>query len=103
MADYKVIWSKPAKRDLAKISWYLTYKAFASAAAIKLIKTIEREGNALTDFPHYTVISEKKGLRRKIITKNYFILFTIDENKKIVDIKRVMDARRNWTELKLLR
>jgi plasmid stabilization system protein ParE len=99
MATYNVIWDDFAKDDLANIYWYIATQALAPAAAANLVKKIKCEGDALDTFPHYRVINKKKGLRRKVITKNYFILFTIDENKKLVTITQVMHARRNWRKL----
>ncbi|WP_083809940.1 type II toxin-antitoxin system RelE/ParE family toxin [Mahella australiensis] len=33
---------------------------------------------------------------RKLIVKNYVVFFTIDEKSKVVDIARILYARRDW-------
>jgi plasmid stabilization system protein ParE len=33
---------------------------------------------------------------RKLLVKNYIVFFTIDEQSKIVDVERILYARRDW-------
>jgi plasmid stabilization system protein ParE len=92
MAAYKVDWDETAKTDLKEIYWYFATQALVPAAAAKLVKNIRKEANALDYSPHYRVIDEIPKYRKKFVGK-YVIVFTINEDKKLVRIKRIFDGR----------
>jgi plasmid stabilization system protein ParE len=93
--EYAVIWDSLADRDLAEISSYITYQDLAPAAAVKLITKIRKEGNGLSHSPHYCPFYNKKMGIRKYIVGKYLILFTVDEEKRIVNIRQVVRGNRD--------
>ncbi|HBG16880.1 MAG TPA: hypothetical protein DDW93_08890 [Firmicutes bacterium] len=36
---------------------------------------------------------------RKLIVKNYIVFFTINEKSKVVDVERILYARRDWLRI----
>jgi mRNA-degrading endonuclease RelE of RelBE toxin-antitoxin system len=62
------------------------------------VEKIKKEGDDLAYLPHYRIIDEKRGIRQKIVG-NYLILFAIDESKKLVLIKQVVDGRRDLKQV----
>jgi plasmid stabilization system protein ParE len=94
MADYKVIWSKPARKDLAKISSYMTYQALAPLAGANLIKKLRKAGNNLSFSPYGPFHNKRLGVRKSVVGK-YLIFFITDEEERTVLITQVVDGRRN--------
>jgi plasmid stabilization system protein ParE len=95
MAGYKVLWTDAAKSDLMDIHWYYAKQALVPLVGKRLAEKIRKEGNALTHGPHYAAAyDEKRGLRR-IFVSSYHIYFTIDEDRKAVNITQVVHGHRD--------
>jgi plasmid stabilization system protein ParE len=103
MVAYRVDVSEPAEEDLRDIVRYITSELSAPITAIEMIETIKTALLRLSDIPHgYPVVRDDRlalmGYRRMDV-KNYVAFFTIDEKKKIVDVERILYARRDWANL----
>ena len=102
MNKYKIQFSKDARMDLIDTYSYIKYNLQEPAIAKKLIAKIREEINKLKDNPSiYAVIKDeiiKKKEIRKIIVNNYIVFYKVEENKKLVEIVRIMYQRRNWTK-----
>ena len=71
--------------------------------AIKMIEAIEEALSKLSDMPHgYPALRDDRlasmGYRR-VDVKNYTAFFTINEKEKVVDVERILYARRDWANL----
>jgi plasmid stabilization system protein ParE len=70
---------------------------------MKLMDTIEEALTKLSDIPDsYPLVRDDRlasmGYRR-LEVNNYTAFFTINEKDKIVDIERILYARRDWANI----
>ena len=100
---YKIEFLPMAKQDMTEIARYISHELCNPAAANELTDEMIEAADRLCDFPYINVIHQSvKPLKyeyRKLLVKNYFIFYWIDENKKLVTIARVIYARRDYEKL----
>jgi toxin ParE1/3/4 len=100
MAKYRVDVSEPAENDLRDIVRYISAQLSAPMTALKMMNTIEEAITGLADMPKICppVTDERLAMMgyRKLLVKNYIVFFSIDEKSKVVDVERIIYARRNW-------
>lgn len=100
MEKYKVKLSIQAKNDYKCIIRYIKYKLSEPAIAEKYAKLIKSELDSLEYQPQrfaiidYDIIKEYNF--RKLIIKNYIAFYRIDENKKTVNIERILYGATDW-------
>jgi toxin ParE1/3/4 len=103
MAKYRVELSEPAENDLRDIVRYISAQLSAPMTALKMIGIIEEAIMGLTVMPQKCppVADERLALMgyRKLLVKNYIVFFTIDEKSKMVDVERILYARRDWRHI----
>ena len=103
MNKYKIHFSKDARKDLKDIYVYIKYSLQEPIIAKKLIDKIREEIYKLEDNPTvYAIIIDeiiKKVEIRKIKVNNYIVFYKVEEKNRIVEIVRIMYARRNWTKI----
>jgi plasmid stabilization system protein ParE len=103
MVKYSVDISEPAEEDLRDIVRYISSQLSAPMTAIKMMEAFEEALSKLSELPHgYPVLRDDRlasmGYRRVDI-KNYTAFFTINEKDKVVDVERILYARRDWANL----
>lgn len=103
MNKYKIQFSKDAKNDLKDIYIYIKYSLQEPINAKKQIDKIRKDIYKLEDDPKiYAIIKDeiiKKREIRKIKVNNYIVFYKVEENKRVVEIVRIMYGRRNWTKI----
>jgi len=104
MAKYRVDVSEPAENDLRDIVRYISAQLSAPMTALKMMDTIEEAiitGLAVIPQKCPLVTDERLAMMgyRKLLVKNYIIFFTIDEKSKVVDVERILYARRDWLHI----
>lgn len=103
MAKYRVDISEPAENDLRDIVRSISVLLSAPTAALKMMDAIEEALTGLAVMPQkYPPVSDERLAMmgyRKLLVKNYIIFFTIDEKSKVVDVERILYARRNWNQI----
>ncbi|MDO9535584.1 MAG: type II toxin-antitoxin system RelE/ParE family toxin [Bacillota bacterium] len=85
MAKYRVDVSEPAENDLRDIVRYISAQLSAPMTALKMMDTIEEAITGLAVMP-----------KKCPPVKNYIFFFSIDEKSKVVDVERILYARRDW-------
>ena len=103
MVQYRVDVSEPAEDDLRDIVRYISAQLVVPITAMKMIETIESALLKLSDMPHgYPIVRDERlasmGYRR-VDVKSYTIFFTINEKEKVIDVERILYARRDWANL----
>jgi len=103
MAKYRVDVSSPAEEDLRDILRYISSQLSAPITATKMMDVIEEALTRLADMPDsYPLVRDDRlasmGYRR-LDVKNYTVFFTIDKKAQIVDVERILYARRDWASL----
>ena len=103
MGKYRVDVSDPAEEDLRDILRYISSQLSAPITAMKMIDTIEEALTGLADMPDsYPLVRDDRlasmGYHR-LEVKNYSVFFTINKKEKVVDVERILYARRDWANL----
>ena len=99
MERYNVIITPDAAVDLSQLKSYIAYTLQAPETALKYIRGLRQEIEKLDSFPGAVapVPDEpwhSRGIRR-IINKNFYIYYRIDEGTKFVYVLNVIYAKRN--------
>ena len=99
MEHYNVIITPDAAVDLSQQKSYIAYTLQAPETALKYIRGLRQEIEKLESFPAAIApVSEEpwhsRGIRR-VIHKNFYIYYRIDENAECVYVLNVIYARRN--------
>jgi len=97
---YQLTFLPIAKQDMTDIVRYIGRELLnpttAEALADEMIEAAER----LCDYPYVNAIHQTiKPLKyeyRKLLVKNYIMLYWVDEKDKLITIARVMYARRDY-------
>ena len=100
MANYRIDVSEPAEKDLHDIVRYISAQLSAPITALKMMDIVEEAIMGLAVMPQKCpfVTDERLAMMgyRKLLVKNYIIFFTIDEKSGVVNVERILYARRNW-------
>lgn len=102
MGKYKIDVSKPAENDLRDIVHYISSQLEAQMTALNMMDTIEEAIMGLADMPHCPLVTNNHLATmgyRKLFIKNYIVFFSIDEKAKVVDVERILYARRDWLSI----
>lgn len=103
MAAYRVDVSEPAENDMRDIVRYISAQYAAPLTAAKMLVEIETALADLADMPQkYPPVTDERLASmgyRKLLVKSYIAFFTIDESEKVVDVERILYARRNWLSI----
>lgn len=97
---YRLEVTEPAEKDLLDIVRYISSQISSPISAIQMMELFEEAILSLAESPERCPLIADERLShlryRKLIVKNYIIFFSINEKERIVDIERILYARRNW-------
>ena len=97
---YKLEFLPIAKQDMNDIINYISTVLKNPSAALNLHNLFVMGAKSILDFPYglskYTAISPTNNEYRSIKIKNYLMFYTINENKKIITIARVLYQKMNY-------
>ena len=103
MLDYRVDISDPAEEDLRDIVRYISSQLDAPITAMNMLEVIEDALSKLSEMPNRCPIVRDERLAamgyRRLEIKNYAAFFTVNEKDKVVDVERILYARRDWANL----
>lgn len=101
--DYKLFVSKEAYKDIDDIVNYIAIELVNKVAAANFLDEVEESYRRLVNNPYiYSLCTDSRLSKdgyRKIVIKNYLILYRIQEQEKSVIVVRVIYGGRNYTEL----
>jgi len=87
-----------ARNDLKEIRDYL--KDFGNVPKHKFRKSFDKYAIDVSNNPYiYPEYEENKNYRKAIIEYGYLVFYTVDEEKKVVGIMRVLSSRRNVEDI----
>ena len=96
---YAIEYLPSALEDLKEIVRYIARTLQNPKAAENLAHEIIKKIDLLADFPYsaprYTPIKPLEYEYRKLLVKNYFAFYRIDEMKKTITVARIIYAKRN--------
>lgn len=97
---YKVNITRKAKRDINEILDYLTNNLHNHDAALALSGALKKKIVFLAGNPYAYEISRLKRLSRqgyrRVVVKNYLLLYLVDSDQKTVNIIRVVYGRQDY-------
>ena len=100
---YKLEYLPSARRDLVDIVGYISHELNNPAAADRLAIALVEAGDSLSAFPYanpvHTPLRPLKHEYRKILVRNYFMFYRVDEEKQLITVARVIYARRSLDAL----
>jgi len=100
---YKLIISKDVHSDIDGIVNYMVDKLKSAVAAAGFLDDVEKSYRNIVVNPLMYGFCNDDRLRnqgyRKIPIKNYIILYSVDEEAKIVTVIRIFYGGRNYSEL----
>lgn len=96
---YKLSYLPLANRDIADAVNYIADELLAPKAALDLLDALDKSISRLKDFPYscrvYQSVKPLEQEYRIILVKNYAVFYTVDEQKNLVEITRVIYAKRD--------
>ena len=96
---YAIEYLPSSLEDLKEIVRYIARTLQNPKAAENLAHEIIKKVDLLADFPYsaprYTPIKPLEYEYRKLLVKNYFAFYRIDEMKKTITVARIIYAKRN--------
>ena len=96
---YAIEYLPSSLEDLKEIVRYIARTLQNPKAAENLAHEIIKKIDLLADFPYsaprYTPIKPLEYEYRKLLVKNYFAFYRIDEMKKTITVARIIYAKRN--------
>ena len=100
MADYNVYLSEPAEYDLRDIIQSISTQFAAPITAANMMDCFENALKSLSEMPYRCPSVKDERLAsmgyHKLMVKNFIIFFTFNSKNKIVDVERILYARRDW-------
>lgn len=101
--NYKVYIREDAKKDIADIYYYIKYSLQSPDAAINIVKKIEESIMDLNFMPERFELLGLEGLDykniRKLIVKNYIVVYRVIKKNCRVDVLRVFYSKRNISNI----
>lgn len=100
---YSMTISQEAHSDIDEIVRYITIELKNNSAASGFLNDLERSYRNITENPHmYALCYDNKLSKlgyRKVVIKNYLLLYRIDEINNAVYVVRVIYGRRDYSRL----
>lgn len=97
---YEIIITERAKEELKDIYNYISNSLMAENAANNLMQEFENNILRLEDMPESCSIIEyyknKKYVYRKLLIKNYVVIYRVDSSTKTVYITRIVYGGMNY-------
>jgi plasmid stabilization system protein ParE len=100
---YRIIITPRAINEISKIYDYILNELYAEKAARKLVQEVEETIQELKYSPKIYARIEKlddvKRRYRRIVIRNFVILYTVDEEHKTVYVAHMYYSGRNYLDL----
>ena len=95
---HKINYSVTAYKDIENILLYISHNLNNQSAAIKLRNKIISSEKIVSMLPHIGSkdIDENGKEYYKYKIKNYYIIYTVNEKNKIINILRILYSKRNY-------
>ena len=96
---YRLSYLPVAKRDMEDIVNYIAERLAAPQAALELLENLDESIARLRDFPYacrvYPAVKPMEREYRMLTVKNCPVFYTVNESDQMVEISRVIYAKRD--------
>jgi plasmid stabilization system protein ParE len=103
MERYSVSIPKPVENDIDDIYNYIAAELMNPRAALDIANGLYDAIDTLSEMPQRFPVVPDERLSligyRKLIIDSYIAFYTIDEDNRVVNVERVLYARRDWLNL----
>lgn len=103
MTNYRVELGSLAQRDISEILQYIGQVLREPRTAGRLYQLLQREILSLKQMPERYSFEDDDRLRalgiRKLLVKNYKVLYFVDTERQLVQVARVVYAGRDLSKL----
>lgn len=100
---YRLEFLPAARQDMVEIVGYISRQLKNPMAAERLAVELIEAAENIPPFPYanpaYTPLRPLTREYRKLLVKNFLLLYWVDEEKKLVTIARVVYAKRDYKQL----
>lgn len=100
---YDIRYLPIAQRDMEEIVLYISDVLKAPKAAVELLDELERGILRLREYPYscrvYEPVKRLETEYRALVVKNYLVFYTVLEDTKTVEIRRVVYGKMNLPQL----
>ena len=100
---YRLSYLPVANRDITDIVNYIAETLAAPQAALELLEALDESITGLKDFPYacrvYQTVKQLEREYRILTVNNYAVFYTVNESDKVVEIYRVIYAKRDLGRL----
>ncbi len=100
---YNLEYLPVARQDMIDIVRYISRELNNPIAADRLAVELIEAGNSIPVLPYanpaYIPLRPLKHEYRKLLVRNYMMLYWLDEEKKMVTVARVVYAKRDYEKL----
>ena len=95
---YVIVFTKQASNEIRKIKQYISPKLKVPNSANRLMEQMKERTEKLSYFPRRYPIVGRKNKReyRRIVIKNYIVIYTINEARKEVEIVHIYYDKNNY-------
>ena len=97
---YQLVFLGAARQDMTDIVRYISHELLNPTAADALADEMIEAAERLCDHSYinavHPTIKPLKHEYRKLLVKNYIMLYWVDEHEKLITIARVIYARRDY-------
>ena len=96
---YKASYLPISRKDIHDIAFYISDTLNAPKAALNLVDALEKSISLLEQFPYaHRIFKSSEPLEyeyRVLYVKNYAVFYVVDEERHVVEIHRVIYAKRD--------
>lgn len=100
--EYDIKITDKAREQLRDISHYIANSLGSPETAINMLELLQNKISSLSIFPSRIALTDDEPLRdkniHKMVVKNYYIYFIVDNETRTVNIIAVIYAGRNQAE-----
>lgn len=100
--QYELQYLPTARKDIYDLMLYIANQLHAPESALRIVDTMEASIDRLSEFPYafpiYRTIKPLATEYRMLPVEAYNVFYTVLEEERIVEIHRVLYARRDLTK-----
>lgn len=101
-SEFQVIFTIQAAQELKELYSYISNKLYAPKSTLELMREINEKVVNISFFPRmYSKLITKKtryNKYRKIVIKNYIILYKIYDKTREIEIVHIFNSKSNYIE-----